>query len=522
MFPFIRSFLFLVSLLSIVTLNGQESGTAFTPVRIEIPAKSTDETYQVVPCGEKGLILFFKSLETVGDSASKWYFSFYDQNLEQVWVRNIPIGNSLMIAEKKLESDTLSMLFLKKEKEKNSRFNFMVIRLDITGISFIANTGTLPEECEDVAFSVARSFAFISYNTKGGSAMIQIMDLKSGNSNTYSWSRETTSRISGFTVDTSAMRIRAAVAQSSINKSRLVNFLFSMDMNGKILAEIPIQSSLANRYLRGLDFLPVNETDWLVFGSYGTTPVKVSGKGKKVVESSGFFSCKLNQGVPGEINFINLLELKNSKELLGEKDIIALKKKVLKKNRNLSEYSLDYPLMLHKVFRHKDQFILVAESFAPQYHSESYTDFDFYGRPYVNTYDVFDGYRFNNGIISAYDENGKLVWDNTLEIRNLVTYELNPKVSVFFTPDDEVVLTYLSEGKVASKIVKGNEVLEKLDFSILELSHPGDKLLSETKSRMAPWYGNYFLCSGYQEIKNISLGEDKKRLVFYITKIKYQ
>jgi hypothetical protein len=173
------------------------------------------------------------------------------------------------------------------------------------------------------------------------------------------------------------------------------------------------------------------------------------------------------------------------------------------------------------VFKHNDQYILLSETFTMQFHSESFTDFDFYGRPYTNTYDVFDGYRFNNGIICGFGGDGKLLWDNTMEIRNLLTFDLSPKVTVFFTPGDEAVLAYLSEGKIGSKIIKGNNVIEKLDFSPLEQSNPEDKLLTESKSGLLPWYDNFFLTCGYQEIKNIKAEENKKRTVFFFSKIAF-
>jgi len=499
----------------------EESSGTSKPIRVEFPAKSTDETYRIIPCGETGMMLFFKSIELIGDSMSKWYFSFYDQNLNQSWVKSIPVWKNLMFQESAFNHDTLSMLFTKQGKEKSGRFGFTIFRLALKSSTFIGNNGMIPEEAEEIKFQMLHQLAFICYDLKNEPAQVQILQLQTGASNTFALSKGIASKASEFSVDTATLRIRAAISHPSSFKSRLENFLVSMDLNGKIIAEIPLDQSVSNRYLRGIEFVSSDPESWLVFGSYGSTPLKTTGKIKKATESSGFFTCKLNTGQLSEINFVNLLELNHSKDLLGEKDIIALKKKALKKNRSISDYSLDYPLLLHKVFRHNDQFILLAETFTPQYHSESFTDFDFYGRPYVNSYDVFDGYRYNNGIVAAFDKEGKLAWDNTLEIRNLLSYELVPKIMIFFTPENEAVLAYLSEGKIASKIIKENAVIEKLDFSPLELSNPEDKLLVESKSGILPWYDNFFLCYGYQEIKNIKSGGNNKRLVFQVTKIAF-
>ena len=83
------------------------------------------------------------------------------------------------------------------------------------------------------------------------------------------------------------------------------------------------------------------------------------------------------------------------------------------------------------------------------------------------------------------------------------------------------MLCYSSEARIASKIIKKEEVVEKLDFSAMEPLNPEDKMLSDTKNYMVPWYGPFFPCYGYQEIKNINSSENKKRLVYYFTKVRF-
>jgi hypothetical protein len=85
-----------------------------------------------------------------------------------------------------------------------------------------------------------------------------------------------------------------------------------------------------------------------------------------------------------------------------------------------------------------------------------------------------------------------------------------------------MVLCYSSEARIASKIIRGNEVVEKLDFSAMEQMFAEDKMLTDSKNYMVPWYGTFFLCYGFQEIKNINSSENKKRLVYYFTKVKFE
>jgi hypothetical protein len=93
---------------------------------------------------------------------------------------------------------------------------------------------------------------------------------------------------------------------------------------------------------------------------------------------------------------------------------------------------------------------------------------------------------------------------------------------VIFPSGSDLVLCYVSDGKIGSKIMQENNVTEKLDFAAIDLLNPEDKLLSETKGAMIPWYGNYFLSYGYQEIKNVALESNNKRLVYYFSKLRFE
>ena len=64
-------------------------------LRVEINAKSDDETYKLIPCGEKGVILFYKSIEIVDQEKVKWYFSFYSKDLQLLWTKSIGLVNAL-------------------------------------------------------------------------------------------------------------------------------------------------------------------------------------------------------------------------------------------------------------------------------------------------------------------------------------------------------------------------------------------------------------------------------------------
>ncbi len=489
------------------------------PVRVEIPVKSTDETYHLIPLGETGVLLYFKSVETVNDSLIKWYFSLYDKNLNPRWVKSISIRSGLEVKDFSIEKGTISLLFIASEKTKGITGLEMIVKLEcisgkITGSRYKLNGNIVP-----VKFLVFHDYSFMGYNLKNEPAHLQIIETETGKVTDYKLTtQETSSAITGFIIDTLSNTLYATI-RKTVSKNTTINDLLKITFSGTKVSETEISTISPSWDIKNLQLILVNTDDVLVIATF-------SGSGKSTKDessknASGFFTCRIRNGVQTDIRFKNFLELKNFQNILTEKDLEIIKKKSLKKSQSVNHFTAELNLLVHPLIVHNDQVLFMGESYVPEYHPENYTEFDFYGRPYINTYNVFDGYRYTCAIIAGFDKSGNLKWDNSMEIRNLISPELDPKVNVFCLSSDTMVLCYSSEARIASKIIRENEIVEKLDFSAMDQMYPEDKMLTESKNYMIPWYGSFFLCYGYQEIKNINSAENKKRLVYYFTKIKF-
>ena len=108
-----------------------------------------------------------------------------------------------------------------------------------------------------------------------------------------------------------------------------------------------------------------------------------------------------------------------------------------------------------------------------------------------------------------------------MEFKDMISSDLNPKVVTRFH-GDTMLLAYYTGGKIASKVIHNEETTGKIEFSLLESKYPDDKLITETRSGLVPWYDNFFLCYGFQEIKNVALESNNKRFVFQLTKVKFE
>jgi hypothetical protein len=466
------------------------------------------------------MVLFYQSLEKGDGNTVKWYFARYDKNLQQVWVKSVPVLSELTFTSTYHTRDTVCLAFQAKEATKNQEVNFQLLRITLLRGGLILNNGKSPENTDISFMNVSGNTAIFGLNREGSFAQMLFMDLPTGETKNLPLGEEVPTRLEYMETDQQTSMIRCIV-RKQISKRYSELFLVNITSAGGIAGNIKISAYSEERVFTDCRiFRKDDSTLWLV-GTYALSLASASTKKEEIPGSTGIFSTKIVNNQQREINFYNFLDLKNASGFIGEKDQLEMKKKAMKKSRQQAEPSLDFTLVMHDLMVNNNEVISILETFYPQFHTETFTDYDFYGRPFTNSYTVFDGYRFSNVILAAFDTNGKLIWDNAMTIRNMVTFIPEPQATVFPSGDD-MVIAYSSDGKIASKIIRQSELREKTSYSAIELSDPNEKVLSETKSRMMQWYDRYFLCSGYQEIKNISYGEKEKKLVFYFNKILFE
>jgi len=515
-----RTGLFSLVLIPLLTLAQQHNPADFydKPLRIEVAAQSDKETYRIIPCGEKGMILFYQSVEAANENSTRWYFFYYDKNLQQVWLKSAPVYSSLDFKTSILTSDTVNLFFEADRKQKKQGVNFQILRIIVPQGMFILNNGQMPESSTMAFFRIIRQKAFIGLNDdENNQVRILVLNLPTGSVQLFPVGEDGKSELIFFSVDTTE-RVMKSLISKRISKRETQLSLIRQRLDGSLVYETTISNYGSGRLFHQAAEIGIQNEEVLVAGTY--TQGITSKKGAPD-ETTGFFTSPVVTSLQTSVNFYNLLDLKNIRQLLDERDVLSLRKKSMKKNPSGQEFSLDFSVLLHDLLYWEGEYILVAETYFPQYHTESFTDYDFYGRPFTNSYSVFDGYRFTGAMIVSFNEQGKLLWDNSMEIRNILTFSLNPKIALY-PGSDEIVIAYLSEGKIASRIIKRNETVEKTTYSEPEFLSSNDKLLSETFGRLVFWYDNYFLCTGYQEIRDISKGSNDKRLVFYCNKIRFE
>ena len=233
-------------------------------------------------------------------------------------------------------------------------------------------------------------------------------------------------------------------------------------------------------------------------------------------------------------------------------------KKIQDKKEKGEDLRLDYRLLVHDVIKKDGKYIMVAEAFYADYRYNNYSPYGFgnsswnsFGSPYSSFYNpyrwgygnyglyspfssyyspwgwgnrnynnsqTFDGWVYTHAVVAAFDEKGNLLWDNSIELKDVKEQKLTEKVKASIK-GDEIVLSYSNKGQIFTKIIQAEKVLENTQNKPIDTQLEGDKVKQTTSDNIDFWYNNYFLASGYQKISNDQ--EGGKRNVYYLNKVSF-
>ncbi len=270
---------------------------------------------------------------------------------------------------------------------------------------------------------------------------------------------------------------------------------------------------------KGLIYGRAAEFDYdisLLAGTYST---------KRGAFSRGLFVARVNTNGEQKINYYNFADLENFFNYMKAKRRKRIANRIERKRINGKKIKFNYRLLVHDIIESDGQFIMIGEAFYPKYHTNSSfaSNYSSYrGQQFYGSY--FAGYRYTHAVVIGFDKKGKVLWDNSFEIEDVLTFNLEQFVHIDIK-DDHIVLLYLYDNEIRSKIIKRKEVLEGKSFDAIKLSF-GDDVLRDTHSEISgleSWYDDTFYAYGTQQIKNMKdTGVKLNRHVFYINKVKYR
>jgi hypothetical protein len=288
----------------------------------------------------------------------------------------------------------------------------------------------------------------------------------------------------------------------------------------------------------------LGRNEQILFGMYS-----VSAKDK----AQGVYVARITNNEMEQIKVYDFSYLKNFFNYLQPKKKDKLLHRIKDRREEGQQPKYDYNFFVRDLQFVSDKIIFVAESYTPVFADGSPNSslMRNYGYPlgaWMNTpwammpngfsynanYDPFlgrtgnnpnrapVGYRFKHAIICAFDQQGKLIWDNSYEYKDLESSQPDQFVQVA-TDGDAVKMMHFQEDKLYWKTTRRSIPVDSLQTIEIPIKEEAEKTISERdREQVYYWYGDYFLLHGIQEMKGLPSSTpqtDKKKKVFYLAKL---
>ena len=293
----------------------------------------------------------------------------------------------------------------------------------------------------------------------------------------------------------------------------------SFNEKGELLTNFQLEPKPNTSLLYGRS-TKFNNSHQMVIGTYAI---------KKSNYSRGIYIAKFDAEGQEDITYFNFADLQNFFSYMRAKREARIKKKIERRKIEGKKLRFNYRFLVHNLIEDDDgKYLMIGEAFYPKYNSNGYGGY--FGGGFVRgagRYQrnlAFEGFKYTHAVVIAFDKLGKLLYDNSFEINDVLSYDLEQFVNVS-VEDDRLVLLYVYENVIRSKLVQADEVLEGKSFDEIALNFEEDvaKNPDSEFGGLELWYDNKFFAYGVQKIKNLT-GQSVKlnREVFFVNKIQYK
>lgn len=517
------------------------------PLRVEIEAKYNSDSYVIIPFGENGVILFFQSTESIDKTNHKWYFTLYDTDFKEVWTKEQAVnkGFRFMFFD---YSDQYLYIYLENKYSSSSKGNFQILKIDVVNSSISTFNSEISKKSTITGFKVINDVAMLSghtlpakgktigqtalsftliplitgINIKRYQPLIYLYDMASKTGKLVENEYPAQAYVDGLTKDTLQSSYLLSIKNFIPRKTNIMH-IDEYNISGEKLSTISLTTNNEKRKLNTAKVASLNQNEKVIIGTYNNNT-----KGNSANPafsgfsegSNGIYVANTNNNIQQNITFYNFSKFKSFYSYLTARRTFKMIKKATKLEAKGKEILYDYKLLVHDIIERDSSYIMIAEAYYPEYHQVHRTTFDIYGRPTTTTEMVFDGYRYTNAIIACFNKKGEILWENSFDMFNILTFNLHERIKVLIDGED-IVLAYNYAGDIASKVIQGNDVIESKEYTKIETSYNNDKVINDYDSDMEYWYGNYFISYGYQRIRNKQM-DKSRRTVFYFNKIAFQ
>lgn len=490
------------------------------PVRLEIPVKNDSEIYKVVPCSNNGVMIIYLSSETDKEGNMLWVTAMLDPSLKEIWRKSHPLPKGFVLEDALYANNHLVVFF--HSPRGSAEFNFRVLNVMIKEALLTEVKYSIPERSGLSHFGISNSFALAGLNNKNDESLLLRFDFNTKEIAAISSGISGSVVIESLNIDKETGVISTILRTTGSARKRAY-YLVKTSSNGVRQSELALSKFGDNNMINTAFAYSIDAGSELIIGSYGRSSrtTVIDGYESIGVASTGFFSILIRNNQEVNSNFYDFTDFQNFYRYLRRPADLNTRRNTNRIDHPAGTLSIDHDLLAHEVFRWKNQYVFIAEAYYPEYRTVTTMVYDYYGRPYPSSYSVFEGFKYLTTFVAGFDSTGAMKWNNDLELRNILSQNLKPRV-IAWEDSDGLVLSYTNDGKIASKLIDGGTTIDNISYTDIASLSPRDKVYRDENSSLEFWYNNYFLVYGYQNLRNSYQNDRNNKDVFYINKIAFR
>jgi hypothetical protein len=474
--------------------------------RVEFPMVRDEGSYEIIPAQEHGMFLYRRY---AGPEEDQLEITKLDTTLKELWRGFLPIERKFVMLGKRAEKQNLCFLF---RYEDFSRFDFVLFVINQRNGNFIRYDIKNFIPFSPVEFQLTDSAALMG----GYFNRVPVVTY-------FSFLKRKSRILPGLLNESGDLtqiktypdgKFDVLIAGRNFQGQKTI-WLKNYSAGGELLRNMALEPE-GNKNLIFARSMKTDNDMQIVAGVFG---------GRNSELSRGFFMASLDPSGIQQLRYYNFADLENFFKYMRAKREQRIKERIQRRKIKGKKIKFSYRFLVHELVPYNDQYILLGEAFYPRYKTlDGGYPGGFFGPTYstnsqIRNGRIFDGYYYTHAVVMGFDRDGNIIWDNSFEINDVRTFTLEQFVKLEIQ-GDKIVLLYLYENQLRSKIIKGNEVLEGKTIESIKVSDNAT-VVSEDDStnKLEYWYQSYFFATGIQEIVHPQFG---KRKVFYISKISYQ
>jgi hypothetical protein len=495
--------------------------------RIELPLNGNNAGYQAVALGEKGVLLISKP------DRGTFNVQKFDTNLDRVWSIDGPVESNLDYITSSYDGHSVFLLF-----GKSRSALYQIVKVNVgPGFAETFTINTL-DRFEITDFKTLGYSVFMAGMVRSEPVLIHTL-LTNSQSRILPSAIKGSNAIQAIEVDTLHRLVNVSFAVKKGRQTKIV--ARSYEESGELYTQVSVDPeedySLLNGRLQVL-----NDSVRIIIGTYGYRNMQSTSN----AASQGLYISKVVNDEMVFTQYHSFTDFKNFFNYMNERQQEKMERRIRKKKEDGEDVKLNYRLLVHDIVPKENNFLLVAEVFFPEYRYQNPNMLGSYGyggligyplgmglyNPYLwnpmyggrgYNQQVFDGFTYTHAIVADIDQNGKLLWDNSISFDNVKSMELKEKIRVQNEIGGRTQLVYSHDGAIRSKIIRGNQVIDGGRVIPNSTNVEGDKIRKTTTDDIDYWYDHFYLAWGDQRIINAAgdVQTRGRRNVFYLNKIAF-